>query len=181
VIASEPVKLNLGCGNRPKEGFKGIDRHKFPATDQICDLTKTWPWKDATVSEIWMEHVLEHFTGLERVHIFNEMDRVLHKGATATIITPSWASARAYGDFTHQWPPVCEQLYAYLSREWRLKEAPDTDIKFNPEGYSCDLQATVGWSGFHPELTGRSDATRHWWLTFGKEAAFDLMATITKP
>jgi hypothetical protein len=181
VIASEPLKLNLGAGQERKEGFKSVDHHRFPGIDITADLTQRWPWGDETVAEIWMNHVLEHFTGKQRVHIFNEMGRVLQKGGTATVITPSWSSSRAYGDFTHQWPPVSEQAYAYLSRVWRLDKAPDTDIKFNPDGYSCDLKATVGWSGFHPELVGRSDDTVRWWLTFGKEAAFDLLATITKP
>ena len=181
VAVTTPIKLDLGCGKECREGFIGVDRHKFPGVKVIADLTKKWPWDNDSVAEIHMSHILEHFTGVERVHIFNEMDRVLQKGGTALIVTPSWASARAYGDFDHKWPPVSEQLYAYLSREWRLDKAPDTDISNNPQGYTCNLNATVGWSGFHPELAGKSDAARMWWLTFGKEAAFDLMATITKP
>lgn len=179
--APEVIKLNLGCGTKRKDGFIGVDRRKFPEVDLVTDLNKRWPWKDESVHEILMDHVLEHFSGVERVHIFNEMDRVLERGGTAVIITPAWSSCRAYGDFTHQWPPVSEQMYAYLSREWRLREAPDTDIKYNPEGYDCNFEVKPAWSGLHPELAGRADQTKHWWLTFGKEAASDLMATITKP
>jgi hypothetical protein len=181
VIVTEPLKLDLGAGTNPKEGFKRVDIKAFPGTDYVCDLRKGWLWKDGEVAEIYMSHVLEHFTGMERVHIFNEIDRVLQKGGTATIITPSWASCRAYGDPTHAWPPVSEMTYQYLNKAWRLDKAPDTDISWRPDGFKCDLQAVVGWSGFHPELAHRSDQVKNWWFTFGKEAAFDLLATLTKP
>ena len=32
------IKLNLGVGNRPKEGFLGIDVNDGPHTDILCDL-----------------------------------------------------------------------------------------------------------------------------------------------
>ena len=180
VIKSEPLKLDLGCGKNKTEGFHGVDVKKFAGVDTVCDLMGKWPWKDETVAEIRMNHCLEHFTGPQRVHIFNEMYRVMQKGATAVIVTPSWSSNRAYGDFTHQWPPVSEMLYWYLNKKWRDENAPDTDIEWRSDGYTCDFEATIGWYGIHAELIGRSDDVKQWWLTFGKEAAFDLQATLTK-
>jgi hypothetical protein len=180
VVKSEPLKLDLGCGSMKLEGWHGVDIKKFPGVDTVCDLMKQWPWKDGTVSEINMSHTMEHFTGKERVFIMNEMCRVLQKGATAKITTPSWASNRAYGDFTHMWPPVSEMAYSYVNKKWREEQAPHTDIAWNPEGYTCDFDVVVGWYGIHPELVGRSEEAKQWWLTFGKESAFDLQATLTK-
>lgn len=180
VVKTELLKLDLGCGTHKLEGWHGVDVKKFPGVDTVCDLLKKWPWADETVAEINMSHTLEHFTGSQRVHIFNEMYRVLQKGGTAKIQTPSWASNRAYGDFTHQWPPVSEMAYSYVSKKWRAEQAPHTDIEWTPEGYSCDFEATVGWYGIHAELAGRADEAKQWWLTFGKEAAQDLLATLTK-
>src|SRR5579863_4585354 len=155
VIASAPIKLDLCCGKNKKEGFTGVDRRSFPGVDVVTDLLKPWPWKDETVEEIHMSHALEHFSGRERVRIFNEMYRVMQKGAKALIITPHWCSNRAYGDFTHQWPPVAEMLYYYVSKSWRADNAPDNDIQWNPDGYSCDFQATWGY-GLHPSIIARN-------------------------
>ena len=51
------------------------------------NLTTRWPWQYNTVDEAHMSHALEHFTGPQRVQIFNELHRVMKPGAIATIIT----------------------------------------------------------------------------------------------
>jgi hypothetical protein len=169
------LKLNLGCGKSKLEGYLGVDRRSFEGVDVVTDLLDPWPWETNSVSDIHMSHVLEHFTGPQRVYIFNEMYRVLVPDGKAHIITPYWASNRAYGDFTHQWPPVSEMLYYYLSQEWRSANAPDNDILWNPEGYACDFAVTWGY-GLHPEITLKNQAGQTFALTFYKEAAQDLYA-----
>src|SRR5579859_7455145 len=127
VVETKPVyKLDLGCGPHKKAGFIGVDSRAFDGVDVVADLCGVWPWADESVEEIHASHVLVHFTAAQRVHVFNEMHRVLIKGGKALIITPHWASGRAYGDFTHQWPPVCEMSYYYLNREWHENNAPHT-------------------------------------------------------
>lgn len=97
----QPLKLDIGCGPNKKEGFTGVDQYKFPGVDVVCDLKKKWPFNDNTVDEIHCSHVIEHFTGVERCHIYNEMYRVMKVGAKASLIAPYWGSGRAYGDPTH--------------------------------------------------------------------------------
>ena len=85
---------------------------------------------DSSVSEVYCSHFLEHLDhnqrNPERVRFMNELYRVLVPGGRATIITPHWASNRAYGDFTHADKPVAELFYAYLSKEWRMSTMPRT-------------------------------------------------------
>lgn len=100
-------------------------------------------------------------------------------GAKATIITPHWSSNRAYGDPTHQWPPVAEMSFYYLSKDWRATQAPHTDKKWNKDGYSCNFQCTWGYS-FAPELGSRNQEYVQFALANYKEAAQDLHATIVK-
>lgn len=179
VVETAPLlKLDLGCGKNKKPGFLAVDRRSFDGVDVVADLTQPWPWANDSVEEIHMSHVLEHFTGRERVHVFNEMHRVLVKGGKATIATPHWASNRAYGDFTHQWPPVSEMLYFYLSKTWRDLNAPDNDAQWNPEGYTCDFEATWGYT-LHPELATKSADRVAFSTQFYKEACQDLIATLT--
>lgn len=175
------MKLDLGCGPRKKEGFLGVDQYAMEGVDVVLNIgVDPWPWEDGTVEEINASHFLEHLTAAQRVHFMNEACRVMKDGAKATIITPHWASNRAYGDFTHQWPPVAEMFYYYLKREWRATNASHTDIKWNPAGYSCDFDATWGYS-FSPELASRSQEHVQFALQNYKEAATDLFATLTKP
>jgi len=175
----QPLRLDLGCGKHKKEGFLGVDRKPFEGVDVITDLMQRWPWEDNSVDEINMQHVLEHFTGEERVHIMNEMYRVLVKGGKATVSTPHWCSSRAYGDFTHQWPPVGEMFYFYLSKKWRMDNSPDNDIEWNPKGYNCHFEVTMGHT-IHQEFVTKHQDKQMYALQFYKEAAQDLIATLVK-
>jgi hypothetical protein len=179
VVPSEPIKLDLGCGKNKKEGFLGVDRRKFPGVDLVQDLLKPWQWKNDTVEEIHMSQVMEHFTGIQRVFIVNEMYRVLQKGGKATVITPHWCSNRAYGDFTHQWPPVSEMWFYYLSKTWRKDNAPDNDIEWNPDGYACDFECTWGY-GMHPDFATKAQERQQFSMSFYKEAVTDIHATMVK-
>jgi SAM-dependent methyltransferase len=167
-------RLDFGCGPHPREGFEGVDVRSFDGkVTHVLDLRKPWPWKDGSVAEAHASHFVEHLTASERVHFVNELYRVLVPGGKCTIITPNWSSCRAYGDVTHQWPPVSEFWYYYLLKEWRAINAPHND------GYTCDFDATWGWS-LHPSLLTRNAEFQQDALTWHKEAGQDLIATLTR-
>ena len=178
---SEPLKLDLGCGVRKQPGFLGVDVRAFPGVDVVCDLTGPWPWADNSVDEVFASHVVEHFTAAQRIHVFNELGRVLKPGARATVITPHWASGRAYGDLTHQWPPVTEFFYFYLNRAWREGQPgqPETANAPHNDFYTCDFDHVCG-HGLHPALLTRGQEFQAFALQFYKEAAQDLHTTLVK-
>lgn len=135
------MKLDLGCGPNCKEGFVGVDVLRFPGVEYFVNLGKApWPWKTGTVDEVWCSHMVEHLTAKERIHFINELYRVLKQGSKATIVTPYWSSSRAYGDLTHQWPPVVEHWYLYLDKTWRQGYAPH-----NTE-YRCNFHCLVQYA-----------------------------------
>lgn len=195
------IKLDLGCGKNKATGFLGVDRRKFAGVDAVTDLTAREKWvfdeefitqyfgvnnhqltlPDNSVTEVHCSHFLEHLNHNqekpERVRFMNELWRVLIPGGKATIITPHWASNRAYGDFTHADKPVSEMFYYYISKTWREQNAPDNDIEWNPDGYSCDFDATWGYV-LHPNIVSRNQEYQSHALTFWKEAAQDLHATL---
>ncbi len=171
------MKIDVGCGKRKKEGFIGVDRLKFDGVDVVCDVGKdAWPWTDGVVEEINCSHVVEHLTGEQRIHFANEACRVLKKGGRCTIIVPHWDSPRAYGDLTHQWPPVSEFWFPYLDAEWRKDNAPHEDR------YTCDFACTQpGYSpnpSIHIQL--RSEEARMFALQFYRGSADDMVATLVK-
>lgn len=176
------MKLDIGCGKNKKDGFHGVDQYPMEGVDTVCDLTQAWPWADGSIEEAHCAHFLEHLTNLggkwERVHFFNELSRVLAKGAKCTLILPHWASNRYYGDPTHK-EPFSEMGFMYLSRDWRTSQAPHTDKAVNPNGYDCDFEATWGYA-MHPALTGRNNEHQQYAMQFYKEAITDIHATLTK-
>lgn len=171
---SEPVRLDLGCGTRCKDGFVGVDSRAFAGVHVVCDLGKEhWPWDHNSVDEVHCSHMVEHLTPAERIHFANELHRVLKPGGKATIITPHWASVRAYGDLTHQWPPVVSFWYLYLNAEWRKVNAPHND------GYTCDFDHGYGY-GMHPSVQARNVEFQNFAAVHYTEAAQDLHVTLTK-
>lgn len=171
VIAQPLLKLDLGCGKNKRAGFVGVDSREFEGVDQVVDLTKQWPWSDNSVEEVNASHVVEHFTATERIHFVNELYRVLAKDGKATIATPHWASCRAYGDLTHQWPPVSEFWFYYLDKGWRAANAPHND------GYTCDFMCTWGYS-LHQSIQARNPEYQQHAIGFWKEAAQDTICTM---
>lgn len=167
------MKLDLGCGPNKKEGFLGVDCRQFDGkVDVVHDLRQPWPWEDGSIEEANSSHFVEHLTQNERIHFVNELYRVLKPGGKCLIVTPHWASCRAYGDLTHQWPPVSEFWFYYLSKEWRAANAPHND------GYTCDFEATWGYS-FHPMLGVRNQEFQQFAMQFYKEACQDILCTLT--
>ena len=173
--AAAPLRLDLGCGTRKAEGFLGVDSIAFDGVDVVADLRQAWPWADGSVSEVHCSHFLEHLTGAERIHFFNELYRVLKPGAQARIITPHWSNERSYGDPTHQWPPVCSWTYFYLDKEWRKINAPHV-------GYECDFVSVLAgtrdpndaWVAF------RNAETKSVLMTRNINTMTDMVATLTK-
>jgi hypothetical protein len=189
----KPLKLDLGCGPNPIEGFTGVDAITF-GKDNILkhDLRVTpWPFEDNSVEQAHCSHFLEHLTNLndkwERVHFFNELWRVMvpveynSAGAPvkgfARIVIPHWCSNRYYGDPTHK-EPFGEFGICYLDPAWRKVNAPHTDIEHNPDGYNCHWACSYDYT-LHGALTGRNQEYVQHAVNFWKEAAQDVIFVMT--
>jgi hypothetical protein len=194
VVKSETplLKLDLGCGPNPREGFTGVDSIKFDNVQVVHDLRKgPWPFEDNSVSEAHCSHFLEHLTNFndqwERVRFFNELWRIMvpasydaaGKAVTGfcTLIIPHWNAARYYGDPTHK-EPLSEWTWYYLDKNWRAANAPHTDIAHNPNGYSCDWNC-YGFHTLHPELQPRNTEYQNFAQKWFRDACQDAIVTMT--
>ena len=55
------MKLNLGCGNKLLKGYINLDKFNYYKCDVTHDLEKfPYPFKNDSVNEILLSHVLEH-------------------------------------------------------------------------------------------------------------------------
>lgn len=96
------MKLHLGCGTDYRQGWHNVDAVASVEPDQVVDLEQTpWPWETDSVKRIYGAHVIEHLS--EPFEILQECKRVLHDGATCTIILPVGLNAVADPDHEHVW------------------------------------------------------------------------------
>lgn len=189
-MVSEPttaLRLDLGSGPHPSFGFTGVDSIAFSPEIAQCNLgAYGWPWPDNSVDEAKASHVIEHLTGQQRIAFCNELYRVLKPKAICVVTVPHWASHRAYGDLTHQWPPVSESWFEYLSAMWRELYAPHTDESHmrtlngaSGYGYSCDFD--VQWSAVYREdIAIRHRDYQEMARTHYKDVILDMIAIFTK-
>lgn len=70
------MKLNLGAGNQPYEGYIGVSLSGY-AADVIHDLSDPLPYPDSSVEEIFANHLLEHFPLWQIPHLLHDWYRVL--------------------------------------------------------------------------------------------------------
>lgn len=131
------MKLDLGAGDFPQDGFEGVDFFSPNAAHKINLCKFPWPWEDSSVDELVSSHFLEHLPTVyvkqdgsfclapedssDRDLLCKFMDeayRVLKPGGKFTIIVPSGRSNRGFQDPTHRRFFVAESFY-YFSASWR--------------------------------------------------------------
>jgi len=168
---AEKLKIDIGCGKRPQEGFIGIDAIDF-GQKYVLDVREGLPFKDGSVDQVHSSHFVEHLTGAERVKFFNELFRVMKVGATALIATPNWSHACAYGDPTHQWPPMSAWYPLYLNKAWRESQAPHSP-------YTCDFDHVIAGS-WDQSIEARNQEYKQHAMNTQTNAWRDLIVTLTK-
>lgn len=181
VAAPVPLRLDLGCGPAKATGFHGVDIRPIDGVDTVCDLRKApWPWADGSVEMVRSSHFLEHLTPPERITFFNELYRILKIGGTAEVISPHWTNACAYGDPTHQWPPVSEWLALYLRKLWREGDGTPANPPNAPHvPYTCDFEFVIGFS-FDERVANWNQERRMFALTHHLNAARDIHINLSK-
>jgi hypothetical protein len=168
------LKLDLACGVRKREGFIGVDFSPEVGADVVLDLRQMpWPWADGSVDEVYCAHFFEHLTGAERMRFMDELYRVMHVGAKATLITPHGRSDGAAQDPTHQWPPVLEASYHYFNRAQREQ------MFVGHYPIVCDFDVQLGVR-YEPYWASRPDAERQTALQRFNNVAYELVAQLTK-
>lgn len=61
VVKEKPlVKLDLACGQTPREGFEGVDFYAPNAKHKVDLFKFPFPWATASVDELHCSHFLEH-------------------------------------------------------------------------------------------------------------------------
>lgn len=86
-IYTPPIKLDLGCGTKKREGYVGLDRREH-GQDVLWDVRHGLPFSDNSVEEILAHHFLEHVGISDLDDLFYEMWRVCKHEAVVKTVTP---------------------------------------------------------------------------------------------
>jgi predicted SAM-dependent methyltransferase len=141
--ARSSLKLDLGCGQNPKEGFEGVDLYGDKAKHRVDLFKFPWPLASDSVDEIHCSHFLEHvpareveerdfapphagtqppaygYLGQDMLFAFmDECYRILKVDGWMQIIVPSGRSNRAFWDPTHR-RFFMQETFLYFNADWR--------------------------------------------------------------
>jgi len=172
----EPLKLEFGAGRRPQPGFKSVDLYA-PEADFKVDLFKfPLPWKDNTVEAIFASHFIEHIPQKLRWPFFDECWRIMKNEGVMQIVVPSWKSERAYGDMTHEWPPVTAMSFFYLNKKWR----EDNKLTYGDYNLKCNFEPQAGAGPLASAFSQKHESVQQFAAVHYLEAYGDMWATLTK-
>lgn len=169
------LKLDLACGQSPREGFEGVDL-LAPDVKHRVDLMKfPWPWADNSVLELHCSHYVEHipcreveerdlrddpaaharFVGQDMfLAFFDECHRILVPDGAMKVIVPCGRSNRAFQDPTHR-RFLMQESFLYLNAEWRRINKLDHYRARCNFGASANPTIPVEMTLLHPEAWNR--------------------------
>jgi SAM-dependent methyltransferase len=110
------VRLDLGCGPSPADGYEGVDLFPGPGVVHVVDLEQPWPWDPNSVEGVNCSHLVEHVRDLPR--FMAELWRVCKDGAEVLISHPYQFNVRAWQDPTHV-RALNEVSWFYFDAQWR--------------------------------------------------------------
>jgi predicted SAM-dependent methyltransferase len=84
------MKLNLGCGNILRKGFKNVDILDIKASNYVKADIRRLPFKDSSVDYVEMMSVLEHLPFREVASTLKEIYRVMKLGSEIVILTDNF-------------------------------------------------------------------------------------------
>jgi hypothetical protein len=93
--------LNLGCGNKHRDGAVNLDVTGATSPDVVHDLNvMPWPFQESQFTEVHAYDVIEHLADIPAV--MTEIHRIARAGAKVFITVPHFSCANAFTDPTHR-------------------------------------------------------------------------------
>lgn len=105
--------LDLGCGTNKVVGAFGIDNAALPGVDLVHNLLATpYPLQAGCATEIYLNHVIEHFVLADYQRILQEAYRLLASDGLLYVRVPHVYSVAAWSDPTHK------AMFTFLSGQF---------------------------------------------------------------
>jgi len=134
------MKINLGCGNRKKEGYLNVDINPDVKPDLVCNVfALPLPFPSGTVDEIHARHVIEHLPQEMFMPWMEEIWRILKPNGLFEIIAPHASSMYGYGNPFHYWCPILN-IFSYFEAQ-----PPATGERYTKVRFTVVKQQLVFW------------------------------------
>lgn len=131
IDSGEKLAIELGCGQKKKDGYIGIDKIDLPSVDIVADLEEGLPFlPDDSVDEVHCKSFLEHISNFE--NLMREITRVLKPGGKSYVFVPHFSNPYHYSDYTHTRFFGLYSFYYFVDSAHQLKrKVPNfyTDIR----------------------------------------------------
>lgn len=128
------MRLHLGAGKNPMDGWVNLDQRALPGIDVVFDLdkcaTERLPFDDNTVEVIFGNHVIEHIHNT--LPLMQELHRVAVPDAECLFKLPFGASDDAWENPTHVRPYFLAS-FNYFSQPFFFREDYGYTGDWNPE------------------------------------------------
>lgn len=110
--ADDGLRLNLGCGHIPLDGYINVDARELPGVDVVAEVGAL-PFEAAHLKEVYSAHLLEHFPQEElRRRLLPYWHSLLRDGGEFRAITPdAEAMLRGVSAGTYDWDDFREVLF----------------------------------------------------------------------
>jgi predicted SAM-dependent methyltransferase len=157
--------INVGCGPNTHTEFINLEYNWQPGIDLCWDLTKGLPFQDRSMSGIFSEHCLEHFSLPTARLVVDDLFRILSPGGTIRIVVPDAGmyldtyQRQSRGDGRVAFP-FQKELYAKTKLESPMVSVNEifyTD-RDSPAGHQCMFDYSLLSEILH--LAGFSDVKR---------------------
>ena len=118
------MRINLGSGERPLEGWVNVDAlPDAPGVDVVTDILETLPFDSGSADVLYASHLLEHVPTDEVPRVLAEWRRVLRDGGVLMVAVPDLeVIARMLieraGWFTPPHSPWIGAIYGGQKDEW---------------------------------------------------------------
>lgn len=164
-----PLKVNVGCGNEPFQGWINLDISPETRADILWDVTDGLPFPDNSCEFIHSEHFLEHIQVQVGVRFLAECRRSLQLGGVVRIGMPSvqeaarqyhentWAQQAWLQKYGYSWIKTRAEFINIAFRDWGhqwLYDFEELDRRLREAGFSRIERVELGESRY-PELRNR--------------------------
>ena len=120
IDSPNPVIIELGCGDKKKQGRIGVDRIDSPDVDIVANIEDGLSFlPDRSVDEIHCRSILEHIENFES--LMKEIVRVLKKDGKTHVFVPHFSNPYYYSDYTHKRFFGLYTFYYFVATEKQLK------------------------------------------------------------
>ena len=143
------IKLNIGSGAVPKEGYLNVDLRDMHCVDIVCDVFNLTNWiPDGYVSEIYSKDFIEHVSWRKAAELWKLFRRLLtaggpgRQGGKLDILTPDLGLILArYKSGGFPWPWAMQCLYGLQTYEQNFHRAlydyATLSTQLTGEGFVC--------------------------------------------